>query len=238
MLSSANIIKVSVIKALLIFCVAMLVTLCLFLFMQSLISTDSEMLEPVELAAVVELYREPPKPDKTVEPESEPEPITETNPEPNMDTITKTPAEPTASVDQMMPSVDMGSLSINVGANEGQWSLPVSSSTSELLDGGKDSKGYVEVVPYTTRRANIPLLAWQNKLNGWVLVVFSITTSGHTSNIRILDANPKGIFEESVQKAVSFWRYDVSSLKNYKGDRVLTQKVSLYWKDYPDNVVY
>ena len=107
-----------------------------------------------------------------------------------------------------------------------------------ILDDGEDSKGYVEVVPYTTRRPNIPELAWENKINGWVLVVFTVSVSGQTSNIRILDANPKGIFEEEVQKAISLWRYNVSAIEGYTGDRLLTQKVMLDWKNYPENVAY
>jgi len=231
-------VKNVMIKTILVFSVAMLVTLAIFLFMQHLISSDPERLESVELAAVVELYREPLKPELEPETNAEPEPVPEKAAEPQMNTPAESPVEPITSANPIMPSVDMGSLSINVGASEGQWTMPVSGQSFESLDEGKDSKGYVEVTPYTTRRPNIPLLAWENKINGWVLVVFTVNASGHTSNIRILDANPKGIFEEDVQKAVSFWRYDVSSLKSGTGDMILTQKISLSWKHYPDNAVH
>ena len=227
----------SFIKVTAAFIVAMLVTLAIFLFMQHLISSDQTTLDTIELAAVVEIYRAPPKHEE-IEPEPEPEKVTEALDEPKMDSVVTSVAEPIASVDQVMPSVNIGSISVNVGAVDGQWSLPVSGQALGVLDSGKDSKGYVEVVPYATRQPNIPEIALQNKINGWVLVVFSVTTSGHTSNVRILDANPKGIFEEEVQRAVGFWRYNVSALKDYTGDMVLTQKVELYWKDYPDNITY
>ena len=216
----------------------MLVTLAIFLFMQHLISSDPERLDSVDLAAVVELYQQPLKPKIEPEKNVEPEPVPEKIEEPQMNTPADAPVEPLTSADPIMPNVDMGSLSFKVGATEGQWVIPVSGQSFESLDNGKDSKGYVEVVPYTTRRPNIPLLAWENKINGWVLVVFTVNASGHTSNIRILDANPKGIFEEEVQKAISFWRYDVSSLKSRTGEMVLTQKISLSWKHYPDNTVH
>jgi len=229
-------VKNVMIKTILVFSVAMLVTLAIFLFMQNLISSEPERLDSVELAAVVELYREAPRPES--EPETKVEPEPEKIEEPQMNMPVDSPMEPLASTDQIMPSVDMGSLSINVGAAEGQWAMPASGQSFEALADGKDSKGYVEVVPYATRQPNIPLLAWENKINGWVLVVFTVTASGKASNIRILDANPKGIFEEEVQKAVSFWRYDVSTLKGQAGGMILTQKITLNWKNYPDNTVY
>lgn len=224
-------------KWLVIFSLSMLMTLAIFLFMQNLIHADNDAVETVELAAFVDLYREQPKPN-TVEPEPEPEPITEVKEEPKMETVQAVSVEPVAPVDQAMPSVDMGSLSINVGASSGEWAMPVSGQGLGVLDEGKDNQGYVEITPYTTRRPNIPKLAWDNKLNGWVLVAFTVDKSGYTRNIRMLDANPKGIFEEAVKRAIALWRYDVSSIKNYSGDMILTQKISLNWKHYPDNVDY
>ena len=231
-------VKVVMIKAILVFSIAMLVTLAIFLFMQHLISTDPARLESVELAAVVELYQDPLKPDVEPEQNVEPEPVPEKIEEPQMNVPVDSAIEPLANANPIMPSVDMGSLSINVGETDGQWVIPVSGQAFESLEDGKDSKGYVEVVPYTTRRPNIPVLAWENKVNGWVLVVFTVNADGRTSNIRILDANPRGVFEEEVQKAVSFWRYDVSSQKKRTGEMILTQKISLHWKDYPDNAVH
>lgn len=236
MSSSINI-AFSIARVVLILSLALAITLAIFLFMRGLIHGDSETVETVELAAFVELYRAPPKP-KAQQPEPDPEPIPEANKEPEMERLQVVSVEPVTASDQVMPSVDMGALSINVGSSQGQWAMPALGQGLDLLGEGKDSKGYVEISPYTTRRPNIPKLAWENKLNGWVLVAFNVSQSGHTRNIRILDANPKGIFEEEVKRAVAQWRYDVSGIKNYTGDMVLTQKISLYWKNYPDNVAY
>lgn len=224
-------------KVVVMVCLAMLITLAIFLFMKNLIHADNDAVETVELAAFVDLYREQPKP-KPLEPEPEPEPISEVKEEPKMNTLQAASVEPVAQVDQTMPSVDIGSLSINVGSSDGQWAIPVSGQGLGVLDEGKDNQGYVEITPYTTRRPNIPKLAWDNKLNGWVLVAFTVDKSGYTRNIRMLDANPKGIFEEEVKRAVGLWRYDVSSIKGYSGDMILTQKISLYWQNFPENVAY
>lgn len=230
-------IALSIARGVLILSLALAVTLAIFLFMRGLIHGDAETVETIELAAFVELYRAPPKP-KAQPPEPEPEPIPEANKEPEMERLQAVSVEPVTASDQVMPSIDIGSLSINVGPSQGQWAMPALGQGLDLLGEGQDNQGYIEISPYTTRRPNIPKLAWENKLNGWVLVAFNVSQSGHTRNIRILDANPKGIFEEEAKRAVALWRYDVSGIKNYTGDMVLTQKISLYWKNYPDNVAY
>ncbi|WP_250655952.1 energy transducer TonB [Alkalimarinus coralli] len=230
-------IALSIARGGLILSLALAITLAIFLFMRGLIHGDAETVETIELAAFVELYRAPPKP-KAQPPEPEPEPIPEANKEPEMERLQALSVEPVTASDQVMPSIDIGSLSINVGPSQGQWAMPALGQGLELLGEGQDNQGYIEISPYTTRRPNIPKLAWENKLNGWVLVAFNVSQSGHTRNIRILDANPKGIFEEEAKRAVALWRYDVSGIKNYTGDMVLTQKISLYWKNYPDNVAY
>ena len=110
--------------------------------------------------------------------------------------------------------------------------------TLEILEeGGVGAQGYVEVVPIGTRMPNVPELAWKNKINGWVLVAFNVQTNGRTHNIRVLNANPRGIFEEKVIAAVEDWLYSVTYFGDLKGDIVLTQKVDVEWKNYPKNVL-
>lgn len=220
-------------KSTLSFATALLITLAIFSFMRYLITTDQDTLERTEIAGVVELYRTPPKTEPP-EPEEidEPEPLDE----PQMESLSVQSATPTPTVTQTAPILNLGSISINVGQVGDQWSVPVSGKAAGFFDGGEGNQGYIEVVPYSTMQPNIPEIAWQNKVNGWVLVAFHVKPNGHTTKIRILDANPKGVFEETVLKAVTGWRYSEQSLKGHKGNMVLTQKVELFWKDYPSNV--
>ncbi len=101
---------------------------------------------------------------------------------------------------------------------------------------GQDARGFVEVVPIDTRRPNVPEVAWQNKVDGWVLVAFSVTPQGRTRNIRVLDASPRGVFEEKVVSAVADWRYDVTFAGSVKSDVVVTQKVAVQWRNYAQNL--
>jgi outer membrane biosynthesis protein TonB len=56
-------------------------------------------------------------------------------------------------------------------------------------------------------------------------------------NVRVLDASPKGVFEDNVVAAVSDWLYDPADIGGKKVKVQLTQKVFMKWKDYPNNLV-
>lgn len=99
-----------------------------------------------------------------------------------------------------------------------------------------DARGFVEVVPYNTRKPNVPEVAWQNKISGWVLVAFTITPDGRTRDVRVLDARPRGVFEEKVIAAVEDWQYSVSFRGRERSNLVLTQRVEVRWQDYPRNL--
>ena len=45
--------------------------------------------------------------------------------------------------------------------------------------GGEDAQGYIEVIPFDTRKPNVPDVAWENKISGWVLVEFRGDRRGH-----------------------------------------------------------
>ena len=220
---------------------ALLITLSIFGFMQQLIQSKSQMPEVLDEVSMVELFQTPPK-----EPESEPEPQPETiepaeiaEPEPTLEPLSaELPAlAPSAPVEQLMPTVDLGSLAIDTGSSGDAWSMPLAGNAAKQLleEIGEDDQGFIEVVPYGTRQPNVPELAWTNKLNGWVLIAFNVTPKGETANIRVLDANPRGIFEADVIKAVKGWRYEVRGNKTGQ-NLLLTQKIELFWKDYPMNI--
>jgi len=100
----------------------------------------------------------------------------------------------------------------------------------------KGADGYREIVPFGTRQPNIPEYAWKNKIDGWVLVAYTVNTAGKVSDVRVLDSQPPGVFDEKVIAAVSDWIYDPADIKARKANKVqLTQRIQLYWKDYPNN---
>jgi periplasmic protein TonB len=216
---------------------ALSITIAIFLFMQSLIERGKD--EGIQLAVYtnVEVFRQQREQE---EPEPEQETPREPAEEPAMDALTVTPVSPSTpepASDLELPKLDFGVGDINIQAVGKSWSGPLASGTVNL-GGGADAQGFIEVIPYNTRRPNVPEVAWQNKVNGWVLVAFSVSPEGKTRNVRVLDANPRGVFEEKVVAAVEDWLYSVKFYGKGRSDVILTQKVEVRWENFPQNLPY
>ena len=217
---------------------ALLVTLAVFLFMHSLIQRGKE--EGVQLVVYQDVqivHSEPEKPPPPKHKADAQQPDAQSASEPGMAPLALPAALPPAALD--LPALDLavGELALTGAGSGERWSAPLGGADAvEIAGGGADAQGFIEVVPFDTRRPNVPLVAWQNKINGWVLVAFSVTPQGRTREVRVLDASPRGVFEEAVIAAVRDWTYQISFSGQVKGDVVLTQKVEVLWNNYPQNL--
>ncbi|CAA0107691.1 Uncharacterised protein [Halioglobus japonicus] len=216
---------------------ALLITLVVFLFMHSLIQRGKEEGVPVVVYNDVQIIQQEPDepPPQEPEPEAEPEALDEPTMEP-LTVATVSPAAPVPADTLEIPALDLGAGDIDIAASGKRWSAPLGGGSGEVVVGGQDAQGYIEVVPFDTRRPNVPEVAWQNKIDGWVLVAFSVTAQGRTRDVRVLDASPRGVFEEKVIAAVEDWTYRISFSGDLKGDVILTQKVEVKWQNYPQNL--
>lgn len=209
---------------------ALVITLCLFLFMIGLVANKQNQVEVDQTMSYVDLIQ-PLPPKLEPEPEQQPEMPKQSEPEPVMDVQPITAPSPLENPAMNLAVSHLEPSDLNISAPTATWSSSIGSAGLSL---GEKNSGYIEVVPLGTRRPNIPEIAWQNKIDGWVLVAFTLTPQGKTKNVRVLDSHPRGIFEEKVIKAVEDWIYDMRSL-DVKGDIILTQRIELFWKDYPQN---
>lgn len=96
------------------------------------------------------------------------------------------------------------------GENSGT-GVPIDSPTIELppvSQGGSNfgSSDY-DAVPVVQIQPNYPISAAQNGKEGFVVVGFDIAADGSTSNVRVLDANPKRTFDAAARDAVKRWKY-------------------------------
>lgn len=64
---------------------------------------------------------------------------------------------------------------------------------------------------------------------GWVKLSFDINASGEPVNIKIMDADPKRVFERSARRALSKWRYK-PAIKDGKPVRQIGNEVTLEFK--------
>jgi len=231
---------------------ALLVTVAVFLFMRNLIQFSGDAATSPTVYHDVRILHSAPEPDPPPSaPDTEPQP--EVAPEPTLTPLAETAltapalataAEPAAAL--RVPALDLGAGDIDIPAVGERWSGGVGERWARALGAaegvqvgagvGSDAQGYVEVVPFDTRRPNVPEVAWRNKIDGWVLVAFSVTPEGRTQKVRVLDASPRGVFEDAVIAAVSDWQYHVSFAGKATGDVVMTQKVEVRWRNYPQNL--
>ena len=72
------------------------------------------------------------------------------------------------------------------------------------ISGGSDR----DVIPLVRINPDYPQRALSRGIEGWVLVEFTITPSGTVADPKVIDADPKGIFEEPALKAIARWKYN------------------------------
>ena len=214
------------------------ITLLLFSFMLKLVMSDSTEVLLNEAVTQMQFIDLPEPPTPT---EDEPDSSTTEAAEAPMETRDLIPvvsapiqAQAVPSPDVAMQAPSLQDFAASIPGPQSNWSVPVS---GDAFAEGEKGKGYIEVIPLATRRPNIPERAWRHKIDGWVRVAFRLTPEGRTADVRVLDAHPGGVFEDNVVRAVEDWLYDMRDLK-VKGDLILTQKIELFWRDYPDNSPY
>jgi protein TonB len=62
-------------------------------------------------------------------------------------------------------------------------------------------------VPQVRLEPEYPPQAKDRGIEGWCLFQFTVTREGRVKDIVILDAQPKGLWDRSIMRAVSNWRY-------------------------------
>ena len=74
---------------------------------------------------------------------------------------------------------------------------------------GKGFKGR-ELIPLSTARPQMPEWACKQKIKGWVEVVFTVMPNGRVQDVKLVDANPRGVFEAAAIDSISNWIYSSS----------------------------
>ena len=210
---------------------ALAITAVVFVFMQKLIENQHDRDQSVTVFEPIEIVQ--PRPPRQVEKQK---PLDQVEPEPAMASLQVATPSPKPLVEMQLPQLDLSAGDFDVRNGPNRWSTPLADDAVTIIEGtGNNAQAYVEVVPIGTRMPNVPELAWKNKINGWVLVAFNVRPSGRTKNIRVLDASPRGVFEEKVVAAVEDWLYSVKYFGELDGEIILTQKVEVEWRNYPNN---
>ncbi|BCX89780.1 periplasmic protein TonB [Methylomarinovum tepidoasis] len=129
------------------------------------------------------IQRPPPKP-----PEKEPPP-----PQPQLAT-----PRPVANV---TPDIDIPALDV-----------PLSSRLQESLLAGIDvgkpaPKAASQVIPLVRIPPRYPMRARMRRIEGWVKLEFTITPEGTVTDVKVVEAHPRGVFERAAIEAISRWKF-------------------------------
>lgn len=74
----------------------------------------------------------------------------------------------------------------------------------DISAGGSDR----DVTPLVRVNPEYPRRALQRGIEGWVQMQFTITAAGTVKDIKVVDSEPKKVFDEPAMQAVSRWRYN------------------------------
>lgn len=122
---------------------------------------------------------------------------------------------PTASVTPF----EIGAIALPLSVGSGGLNLGSSGSFGGFAGGGGGSgsggggvgsgKGFVgrPLIPLSTARPQMPEWACKQGIRGWVEVIFTVLPTGKVTNVRLIDADPRGVFEEAAIESVSHWLY-------------------------------
>ncbi len=163
-------------------CMAAVVTAALFLMMYSLIATEvPELDESIKIR--FDPVMVPPKPPE-VETTQPPEPVAEPEPQPQFEAVS---IELDIDPGSIVSTARRGPLleDVKVGANLG--------------DSG--------IVPIFRVQPEYPVSALRRGVEGYVDLLFDVTASGKTENIRVIAAEPSGVFERAAIRALKKWKY-------------------------------
>jgi periplasmic protein TonB len=65
-----------------------------------------------------------------------------------------------------------------------------------------------DVIPLVRINPEYPARARSRGVEGWVQIEFTITPAGTVKDPKVVDAEPKGLFERAALEAISRWKYN------------------------------
>jgi protein TonB len=213
---------------------ALLVVLLLFLLMHGLIRAPDPPDEAPPAVEGVEVVKAPEpeeqQPEEVLRESAPPPPpaAPPALPRPDLPNVAVSiPVAPLDAGDLRLP-VSLGSGGVNLGgagAFGGFAGRGTGSGGGGGYGTGQGFKGK-PLIPLSTARPQMPEWACKQGVRGWVEVVFTVMPNGRVSDVKLIDADPRGVFEAAAIESVSHWIYDA-----HPKAREVKQKVAMNPED-------
>ena len=87
------------------------------------------------------------------------------------------------------------------------------------------------VIPIVRIAPQYPRKALMAKIEGWVKIKFTITTSGTVSNPEVVDAKPRRIFDREAIRAILKFKFKPKVVNGVKVEQVATQTIGFELPD-------
>ncbi|MCH8492413.1 MAG: energy transducer TonB [Idiomarina sp.] len=165
------------------------VTFLLFVFMAFLISGGEGRNEPPPPPTTIDIVSTPPESDEATRRRTPPPP-----PEPPEQPPESPQSEPDASDDAVSFNLDIGGVDLG-GADTGL------GDPSAGLGRDGDAQPIVRVEP------RYPPAAARDGIEGWVRLRFTIDETGGVTDIEVIEAQPRRVFDQEARRALARWRY-------------------------------
>ncbi len=108
---------------------------------------------------------------------------------------------------QQVPEIpDMARTDFDAGDSNANFNIPVADGVD--MGGITVSGGDRDVMPLVRINPEYPRRAQSRGIEGWVQFEFTITPAGTVSNLKVIDSEPKGLFEDAATKAILRWKYN------------------------------
>lgn len=78
---------------------------------------------------------------------------------------------------------------------------------------GAGTGGGPDLVPLSTARPQIPKEACDRDIEGYAVAKFNVTAGGKVTNVRIINAEPRGLFERPMVESLENWLYQSNDKK-------------------------
>lgn len=193
----------------------LVISLCLFWLMQSIISNNQHALtitENLQMTEFVRLKRERKLQTKDRKIPKKPPPEKH-RPPPKMQTQT-------AQIKQhQVPQMNLPNLDIPLASDRFDGSL---------LAGLQMGRGKIstDVIPLVRIQPRYPTRAANRHIEGWVKLKFTITEQGTVKDAVVVQSHPSQIFNRAALQAISRWKFKAKVLDGQAFEQVATQTIN------------